>query len=287
MVKETKTKKSTTKPKKVVVEEQAEDVVETQTLEQPKKKKTGKKKEQPAVIEEPPVEEMDVEDDDEPIEDAEEIVESEGEEDDPVEDEEEGEEEEQVEEEPAPKTKKRGRKPKPVEPEPDEAEPKQDVEAARIEKAISLGEIKTSEELKALTAEYYKKHYSLSKGFIDFYNKNFVPKKVREPWEQADKLLTDAGVTKSKWLGLKGAESIEETQLVKAVPALKLAGEKKFDEAMEIIKTLSPEDAEKLWAVQERNKGVTKFEDLVCKSDYQKMLLRQKIEQEIAQANKQ
>lgn len=45
-----------------------------------------------------------------------------------------------------------------------------------------------------------------------------------------------------------------DKQLTKAVDPLYASGEKKYKEALALVEKLSPEDAEKFWKAQERNK---------------------------------
>lgn len=101
------------------------------------------------------------------------------------------------------------------------------------------------------------------------YKKQYMQKKEKElaAWVFADKLLTRAGATKVKYLGLLNAQNTEKlgegSQLLKAIPKLKESGQNDFNEAMRIVGTLSPEDVQLFWKAQERNKDAKCFDDLV------------------------
>jgi len=66
-----------------------------------------------------------------------------------------------------------------------------------------------------------------------------------------------------------------------AIPKLGENGEKNFKKAMEMVQSLSPEDAQKFWEQQERNRNAKSFNELVTKRDFDLEQLRQKIKEEV------
>jgi hypothetical protein len=107
------------------------------------------------------------------------------------------------------------------------------------------------------------------------------PKVIKEDpplWQQADQLWTTAASTLVKYKGLQAAALPEGSRLVQAIPRLYEDGEKKYRAGCDMIKQLSPEDLDKFWSAQERNKGASKFEELITKKEYS---IRQQQQQSI------
>jgi len=99
-------------------------------------------------------------------------------------------------------------------------------------------------------------------------NKDQKPKKE---WELADAAMTDAASTLSRYKGLKRKQETLDKQLTKAVDPLYASGEKKYKEALALIEKLSPEDTEKFWKAQERNKNAKSYEELLTKKAWKDM----------------
>jgi len=89
-------------------------------------------------------------------------------------------------------------------------------------------------------------------------------------WQKADKLMTSASSIKVRYQGLLNAGLNEEKHkhLPKAVTPLRNRGEEMFNECMQLLEECSPEEQELFWISQERNRGVTSFDQLVTKKDF-------------------
>lgn len=147
----------------------------------------------------------------------------------------------------------------------------------RLLKAKS--ELLTVEQMREKTEKEIEKKYKQSKSYVKWYEKEFLKSKEAEQpeWMKADRLMTAAAATFVKYTGLQKADigaRDPKSHLIKAIPKLKENGEIKFNEAMEIVKTLSPEDAAEFWLQQERNKNCTSFDTLVTKKEFERRKLQ-------------
>jgi hypothetical protein len=140
-------------------------------------------------------------------------------------------------------------------------------------------EMLTEAEMKERTATELERKYRSNKQFCRWYEHEYMKAEVEQvPWKVASKLLTDAAAALSKYKGLKDAKFPDGSHLINAIPKLKESGEKNFAEAMAIVETLSPEDAELFWTEQIRNKDAKTFEELVTIKDYERKELIAEIE---------
>lgn len=205
-----------------------------------------------------------------------------------VESEEESEESESEEEITPPKVSKKKKTPvksSKKRPAPDESEEESEVESdvevkQKLKKAAA--EILTEEEMKARTQSEHKKKYMKAKKYIAWYEKEYKSdtKKV-DLWKKASQLMTSAAASKSKYNGLIRSTKINEgTPLRSAIEGIRTSGEKAFNEAMAIVANLSPEDQTKFWKEQQRNVGVTSYDDLKTIKEWDEEKLRNKILEE-------
>jgi hypothetical protein len=81
-------------------------------------------------------------------------------------------------------------------------------------------------------------------------------------WQQASQWWTTAAFFLTKYKDLQ-AEGLSKD----ATDAYD-NGMKRYLEGCKIIEQLSPEDLDKFWSVQKRNKGVSKFEQLITHTQY-------------------
>lgn len=141
----------------------------------------------------------------------------------------------------------------------------------RLEKAKD--ELLTEEQLRELTLEEYKKKYRSCRLFIKEYEKKYAKRKKLEPWQRADKLFTEAAATLKKYKGLEPTRDkidAAKSHLLCAIPKLRESGEKKYEEALEIIATLGKEDLDRFWAAQIRNANATCYDELISKKEYER-----------------
>lgn len=131
-------------------------------------------------------------------------------------------------------------------------------------------EVLDEEAMQAKTMEERRKKYLRCCKFKREYEKEENAKKWDEmdPVLKADKLLTKAASIRKIWDSLVKKDLSEKGQLSNAVGPLRSTGERKFEEAMQIVASLKPEDVDRLWQLQVRNKDVKSFDELVTKKAY-------------------
>jgi hypothetical protein len=82
--------------------------------------------------------------------------------------------------------------------------------------------------------------------------------------------MTNAACISMRLQGLLNSQNFNlSVQLQNCLVPLRERGEKLFSEAMQIVGLLSREEAEMFWKLQERNRGVTSFHQLVTKKHFQ------------------
>jgi hypothetical protein len=148
-------------------------------------------------------------------------------------------------------------------------------------------EITSIEDMKEKKAREELKEYRRSKKFVrDFEKKKKENEEIPE-WKQADDLFTQAASIGARLQGLIKKSLKEDSHLLKAIPKLKDTGEKKFNQAQKIISKLNPEDSEKFWANQVRNKNAKSFDELVTKTKHKEDMIEETIKTRIKTALKE
>jgi hypothetical protein len=157
----------------------------------------------------------------------------------------------------------------------------------RATKAKETEEVELDEtQLQELNQKERLRMYKKCKRFCNAFEKEEAKRKYEslEEWKKVDLLITSAASILSRWRGLKGSKKTfaKSKHLPGAVDPLRKKGEDQLKLALEKAANLSPEDAAKLWQVQERNVGVTNFDDLITKKTYtsRKLGLPEPVQQE-------
>lgn len=145
-------------------------------------------------------------------------------------------------------------------------------EASHARLAKAEKELLTEEQMKAKTEKENEKRYRASKKFIDWYTKEYksVDSKELEPWQKADKLMTEAAANIPKLTTYHTSDKVQSGGVAKVIPGLERSSREKYAKAIQIIEELSEEDKAKFWEKQERNKHATKFEDLITIKEFNK-----------------
>ena len=127
-----------------------------------------------------------------------------------------------------------------------------------------------------------KKFYTYCRKFVKAQDKkrNDANWEKKSPAEKADVFMTKAASIYKRYYGLckNDLENTSTKPIKQAIGPLRERGEKNFRTALEIVNGLPEEEKEKFWKLQERNRGVTEFTQLVTKRDYQEKMKLQENE---------
>lgn len=148
-------------------------------------------------------------------------------------------------------------------------------------------EITSVEEMKDKKKKEESKRYRQCKKFVKDYERELKKSEEVPEWKQADELFTQAASIGARLHGLTKSSLKGDSHLLKAIPKLRATGEKKFEQAQKIISKLSPEDAEKFWAIQVRNKNSKTFDELVTKTKHKEDMIEETIKTRIKTALKE
>lgn len=123
-------------------------------------------------------------------------------------------------------------------------------------------------------AEEQKKMYRKYKRFCTRYEKKEAQKKFDSlaDWKKADKLWTSAASILVRHKALDSKKGDLTAHLPDAVGPLRARGEAQFLQGKQLIDGLIDEHLALFWNAQIRNKGVTKYEDLITKKTYAERL---------------